>query len=142
MLQCCAADAKGSIPDGFYNVCDELGFSRTRPHESWRCALRLLVEILSRRNTPSASKFNNLTPLQISQQINEKFDLVNDEEVARFLLSYAIGMRNFIEGQNMRVVLLPAKCFEISKRSVANYWVSNLGPKEDADEGDIDLKVV
>lgn len=42
---------------------------------------------------------------------------------------------------NSYVVFVPARTFEISKRSIRNYWVHNTESKVEADDGELDFKV-
>ncbi|KAI6196268.1 hypothetical protein M3Y94_01088400 [Aphelenchoides besseyi] len=146
LLKCCAVDARGQLPDEYFSVTDGLGFARLRPRESWQDCVRLLTAILLQRQhaKPSPltvflqSKIDSLTLAQISQFMVDKFDLNEDEEVARLLLSYTIGMREFYEGPNMTVVLLPGSIFQTSAHAISVFWSQHSQPIENA-ETDIEL---
>ncbi|KAI6193601.1 hypothetical protein M3Y96_01035600 [Aphelenchoides besseyi] len=146
LLKCCAVDARGQLPDEFFSVTDGLGFPRLRPRESWNDCVRLLTAILLQRQRPKLSpltvflqsKIDSLTLAQISQFMVDKFDLNEDEEVARLLLSYTIGMREYYEGPDMTVVLLPGSIFQTSAHAISVFWSQHSHPIENA-ETDIEL---
>jgi hypothetical protein len=107
MLKCCAVDAcSDDLKEDFFAASDQLGFSRIRPRDNWRSCLKLLVEILNCRNSSKSTpliqllknQIDSLSFLQISQKLIETFDVKEDEEIAKFLLTYATAMKGFYEG--------------------------------------------
>lgn len=106
MVNLCTADARGLLNDDFYSVNDMLGFSRISPRNNWRACLRLLSEILYFRYITKPSdmirtlkhNFESLSMLQVSQKLSDGLT-PEDEEISKFLLSYAIGMKSYYEGE-------------------------------------------
>jgi hypothetical protein len=107
MLRCCVADTHAELTSEFFEISDLLGFSRINPRDHWRSCLRVLIEILYSRNSTNPTpliqnlkrQFNELSFLQISQKLTDTFDAKADEEVSRFLLTFAISMKEFYEGR-------------------------------------------
>ncbi|KAI6228588.1 hypothetical protein M3Y99_01209400 [Aphelenchoides fujianensis] len=133
MLKCCAEDARSRLSEAHFSVCDQLGFARVRPRESWAACARVLVAVLLHKQQPAPSaltvhlknRLDGLTFPQIAQQMAESFDLEADEEIARLLLSFVVGMREWYEGPGMNVVLLPGNLFKMSAHAISVFWTPN-----------------
>ena len=106
LLKCCVLEAAGALPSSFFEAADTLGIARERrPCESWRACLRLLMAIAVRRQGERASSLTaylrahveTTTLAQLSARAIDELDVCADEELARFLLSFAIGMRQHYE---------------------------------------------
>ncbi|KAI6184933.1 hypothetical protein M3Y97_00650100 [Aphelenchoides bicaudatus] len=146
MLNLCLADAHGELDEKFYEISDSFGLPRLSPKDNWKLPLKVLSEALYSRNEKDLSEtiaslkihFNIMSFLKVSELLVETLQ-PQDDEIAKFLLSYAIGMKRFYEGDS-HVVFMPAKIFDVSKRSIKNYWTHNTQQKTEYSSEEIDYK--